>query len=183
MTGLVCVTGRFQPLHAQHLQLLLLALDRGERLVVAVTNPDPSGRREEPDSPHRHRADANPFTFYERLRFVRAALGEAEVAAERYDVVPFPLHEPALWAHYVPLDALQVVRVTSAWEGTKADRLRAAGYPVLALAPPDGARLAASDVRASFGVDGRWRRSVPASVAALVDAFLAERPLAARCAP
>ena len=53
-TSLACVTGRFQPVHADHLRLFRLALAASGRLVVAVTNPDPGTLRAEPASSHRH---------------------------------------------------------------------------------------------------------------------------------
>jgi len=75
---LVCVTGRFQPVHADHLRLFRAALAGGDRLVVAVTNPDPGACRAEPTSGHRHRADANPFTYFERVGLLAAALAGSD---------------------------------------------------------------------------------------------------------
>ena len=39
--GLACVTGRFQPVHHQHLDLFEIALREAGYLIVAVTNPEP----------------------------------------------------------------------------------------------------------------------------------------------
>ena len=59
---LAAVTGRFQPVHAQHLELFALALAEHDHLVVAVTNPDSGARHEAATSTHRHTDAANPFT-------------------------------------------------------------------------------------------------------------------------
>lgn len=175
--SLSCVTGRFQPPHRQHLDLLLLALRRADRLVVAVTNPDTADRARAPESGHRHLAEANPFTFYERLRLVTAALCAAGVRRERFDVVPFPLTAPALWPHYVPLAATHLVRVFSPWERAKAERLRAGGYDVVVLDGVSDQRLAGSDIRAAMVAGRPWREHVPEPVADLVEQMLRERTL------
>ena len=65
------VTGRFQPVHHQHLELFALALAEHDHLVVAVTNPDSGARHEAATSTHRHTDAANPFTYFERLRLLR----------------------------------------------------------------------------------------------------------------
>lgn len=85
MNRLARVTGRFQPVHAQHRELFEIALRDADHLIVAVTNPDSGARHEEPTSPHRHPPDANPFTFFERARLLqlvaRYELAAGEVAA------------------------------------------------------------------------------------------------------
>lgn len=169
------MTGRFQLLHRQHLELLLIGLARGRHLVVGITNPDPSARRAVPESEHRHRAGANPFTYFERLGFVTAALRAEGVAADRFSVVPFPLHQPALWEWYVPLGTLQLVRASSAWERAKAESL-GGGYRVEVLSPPGEGRLASSDLRRILDAGGPWQEAVPAATVPLVEAALSRRP-------
>ncbi len=54
--ALACVTGRFQPLHDQHLELFEIALTHCEHLIIAITNPDPGARQAETElgpSPYR----------------------------------------------------------------------------------------------------------------------------------
>ena len=125
--SLAAVTGRFQPVHAQHLELFAHALREHDELVVAVTNPDTGARREELTSAHRHTDAANPFTYYERVRLLTVALAGAGLA-ERTVVVPFDLTRPELWPQYVPLHARHYVRAYSAWEKDKASQLEAGGY-------------------------------------------------------
>lgn len=179
-SALSCVTGRFQPVHLQHLELFLEALARSERLIVAITNPDPGTREERAESAHRHLPEANPFTYYERLRLVRAALSGAGVADASVDVVPFPIHHPAAWPHYVPLIAAQLVRVYSPWEEAKARELEAAGYPVRVLPGDERSRLSGTEVRRALREGGPWRGMLPGAVVPLVERFVAERPLAER---
>lgn len=160
MTELGCVTGRFQPVHGQHVELFALVLAECERLVVAVTNPDDGARHAEPTSPHRHTAAANPFTYYERAVLLAAALGGAGLA-DRATVVPFDLTRPRLWPQYVPMHARQYVRVYSDWEREKVARLAAAGYDVRVLDGDPAARTSASDIRALIVTGGDWAGAVP----------------------
>lgn len=171
MSGLVCVTGRFQPVHDQHLELFAIALREAEHLIVAVTNPDTGARHPEPTSAHRHLPVANPFTFYERARLLQTALA-ARGWADRTTIVTFDLTRPATWTEYVPIHARQFVRAYSAWERDKAARLGEAGYPVTVLDGDPATRVSASDIRARF--DGGWEQLVPASVVPLLGELLAE---------
>ena len=171
---LVCVTGRFQPVHADHLRLFRTALAAGDRLVVGVTNPDPGTRRAEPSSAHRHRPDANPFTFYERLALLAAALpGALGPAAADVRVVPFDLGRPEHWAHYVPLSAVQYVGVAGPWERDKARRLEAGGYRVVEVPAPPGPRRSATEVRECLRRGDGWEPLVPPATVPLLRRLLA----------
>lgn len=174
MNRLACVTGRFQPVHRQHLQLFELAAGEADHLIVAVTNPDPGARHEEPTSAHRHRPDANPFTYFERARLLHAALAGAGLA-DRATIVPFDLTRPACWPEYVPLDARHLVRVYGGWEREKATRLAGAGYPVTVLHGDPAAKISATDIRARLRAGGGWADLVPASVVPLLGELLEAR--------
>jgi nicotinamide-nucleotide adenylyltransferase len=179
MIDLGCVTGRFQPVHRQHVELVEIALRRCDHVVVAVTNPDPAARHEERTSAHRHTASANPFTYYERARLLGVALDPA-----RTTVVPFDLTRPALWAEYVPLRAHQFVRAYDGWERQKAGLLGAAGYPVSLLDGDPTTKLSATEVRrlldADGGEDGDWTDAVPAATVPLLRELLARTPMRER---
>ncbi len=60
------IHGRFQPFHLGHLEYLRLAAERSEMLIVGITNPDPGQIAEEETAQHRHRDEANPYTYFER---------------------------------------------------------------------------------------------------------------------
>lgn len=174
---LVCVTGRFQPVHADHLRLFRAALAGGDRLVVAVTNPDPGARRAEPTSGHRHRADANPFTYFERFDLLAAALagsdGLGPERAAQVRVVPFDLARPEHWAHYVPLLAVQYVGVYGPWEQEKARRLSAGGYRVVQVPGDARTRRTSTAIRSAVRAGQDWERLVPAATVAPLRALLA----------
>ncbi len=165
MSTLACVTGRFQPVHHQHLELFEIALREADHLVVAVTNPDTGARREESTSDHRHLDEANPFTYFQRARMLNAVLDA------RATVVPFDLTRPEFWPEYVPRQATQLVRAYSDWERHKAEMLRGGGYPVrLIEGDPDG-RISGSEIRSRIAGGGEWRALVPDAVAGLMAEF------------
>lgn len=168
--ALGCVTGRFQPVHDQHLELFEIALADCAHLVVAVTNPDTGARHEEAASPHRHTDAANPFSYFERVRLLEAALQERGFAG-RTTIVPFDLTRSALWPQYVPRTARHYVRAYGDWERQKATWLERAGYAVTLLDGDPSSRLSAGDIRAGMRT-GRWRRLVPAATVPLLEEFL-----------
>ncbi len=165
VVDLACVTGRFQPVHGQHLELFEIALQFSEHLVVAVTNPDSRSLFQSTSSTHRHREQDNPFTYFERVALLRAALAERGLL-EKTTILPFDLGAPEQWAEYVPLTARQYVRIYSAWERDKAELLRAAGYAVVALDGDVAGRLSSSEIRARMATGGDWQSLVPAATVA-----------------
>lgn len=175
MTSLGCVTGRFQPLHRAHVELLLLVAARHDHLVVGITNPDPSTHAAEPASESRHEAAANPFTYYERYRFVHASLTEAGLVPQRFSIVPFPLHQPDLWYSYVPRDALQYVRIYSPWEQRKVELLQS-HYTVEVIEPDEPKAMSSSDIRSARARGVGWRALVPPAVSRQILSYGENQP-------
>ena len=154
-------TGRFQPFHKDHLDLVGYGLRHGERLVIGITNPDPRSLAAVAASAHRHLASANPFSYLERQRMIHAALDTAGVPRQRYDIVPFPLDAPAAWFAYIPSTAVQLVRVYSDWEREKVRQLAAGGYRLRVLPGDPAIRISGSTIRAALASSGSWRHWVP----------------------
>jgi nicotinamide-nucleotide adenylyltransferase len=180
MTSLGCVTGRFQPVHDQHLELFEIVLAQCDHLVVAMTNPDVGARRFEAASAHRHTPWANPFNYFERACLLEAALRERGLA-ERATIVPFDLTQPAHWPEYVPLSARQFVRIYGAWEREKVRLLQSEGYPVVVLEGDPSRRISASVIRAALQADDDgWHALVPPATLPLLAALLAARPMRER---
>lgn len=173
MTSLAAVTGRFQPFHVEHLELVQRALGEFDRVVIGVTNPDSRSLQAHPNSAHRHKPEANPYTYWQRYRMITAALGECGLV-DRVEVVPFPLDEPSVWAQYIPLHAVQYVRVYTPWERSKVERLRDGGYEVRDVQPRSSKPLRASDIRASLAGDNdaAWQMLVPGSIVGMLEPVL-----------
>lgn len=167
------IHGRFQPFHNGHLEYLRRARQRCERIIVGITNPDPSAVVAETASTHRHEPESNPFTFFQRALMVRDVLRAEQVPADSCLVIPFPIHHPERWPFYVPREVVQLVWVFSAWEEEKVRRLRAAGYRVEVVASGLPKDLSASEVRRRIRSGEDWRALVPPAVASVVEAVLA----------
>jgi nicotinamide-nucleotide adenylyltransferase len=160
------IHGRFQPFHRGHLDYLRHASQRCEHLIIGLTNPDPSLVAQEEESIHRHRVEANPFTFFQRLLMVQRVVLDEGMDSRRVSIVPFPIHHPDRWPFYTPAHVVHFVTVFSAWEQKKVERLRAAGYQVEVLDLP---RLtSATEVRRRLRQGDDWESLVPPGVAAVI---------------
>jgi len=172
------VHGRFQPFHCGHLEYLRLAAARSNTLIVGITNPDPMQVAEEQTALHRHHDEANPYTYFERVRMIREVLAD-EGLAERAVIVPFPVNLPERFRYYIPTDVTHFIRVFSDWEATKAQRLRDAGYAVEVLQPGIEKAIEATEVRRRMLAGEPWADLVPPGTARVI----AELEAAAAVAP
>jgi nicotinamide-nucleotide adenylyltransferase len=176
-----CVTGRFQPLHLDHLRLITEAAGTVDRLIVGITNPRSTSARRDHNA-HRHLLGANPFDLAERRQLVEAALAASLPAGVDHAIVPFDLDAPRTWEEAAPLPCLQVVGAKSRWERSKVEMFAAAGYETRLVEEPWVGRFSGSAVRAAIAAGAReeWVGMVPAATVPLLDGFLARRPLAVR---
>jgi nicotinamide-nucleotide adenylyltransferase len=143
------VHGRFQPFHDEHLAYIHWARTWGDHLFVGITNFDRYSIKEESASQHRHTALANPFSYWERSLMVKDSLLEAGLSPSEFTIVSLPIEAPEKWSEFVPTDpsqAVHLLRIFSAWEQEKANRLKHANYRVIS---ENGRQklLSASDVR------------------------------------
>lgn len=163
------VHGRYQPFHLGHLDNLRYVYERCEHVIVGITNPDPSLIAQEEESAHRHRADANPFTFFQRLTMVRRVVMDEGMDLDRVSIVPFPIHHSDRWPFYVPRDVVHFLTVYSDWERKKAERLRAAGYRVEVLSMPR--RTSGTEIRRRLEEGKGWEALVPPGAAEVIRAI------------
>jgi cytidyltransferase-like protein len=171
-----CVHGRFQPFHDGHLEYVLRARRRCERLIIGITAADPTAIRREDTNAHRHEPASNPFAYFERLIMIRDALLAEGLKARDFALVPFPVHEPELIGHYVPGGTVHFVRVYSRWEEEKVRRLRDEGFPVEVLDPGEEKKVSGTEVRRLMREGLPWEHLVPRGVAEVVCRILAEDP-------
>lgn len=167
------VHGRFQPFHTGHLQYVLHAHARCRHLVIGITNPDPTHVRHEDANPTRSRPGANPYPYWLRQRMVHDALLDERVDPGTFTILPFPIHEPDLWHHYVPPGVVHLLRVFSGWEEDKLARFEAAGYRTEVVDPGAPKRTTGTAVRRAVAEDGDWRELVPAATARALEDYLA----------
>lgn len=157
--GAVC--GRFQIFHREHLQYVLAAKKLCRHLIVGITSPDKSVSPAEAADPDRGRDEANPCTYYERMKMVEAVLLEAGVARREFDIVPFPIGKPELMGSYIPVGTKLYVTVLDAWGHCKTDRLRQYGYDVQVLWENRDKGVSSTMLRQCIAEGKPWEAYVP----------------------
>ena len=158
------ILGRFQPFHLEHLRYFKLVFEQSDKVIVGITNPDPSTILADKASDHRHLPEANPLTFIERLMMIQEALRDAGYPMERIFIVPIPIHHPDRWKYYIPEDTAIFVVAYSPWEREKAERLQSAGYKVVIVKHLEK-EISGRQIRSLLKSDGDWEKLVPAAVA------------------
>lgn len=158
------IHGRFQPFHLEHLRYFRMAWEISERIIVGITNPDPSTIVVDELSIHRHLPDENPFSFTERVMMIQETLQEENYDMERVFIVPFPIHHPDRWPYYVPHGTVMLVIVYSSWERQKAERFRQAGLEVV-VEDALTKTISGRQIRKLLTAGGDWKHLVPPAVA------------------
>ena len=158
-TGVVC--GRFQIFHNEHLQYVMAAKEQCEHLIVGITSPDPSVSPVEKADVNRSSDVANPCTYYERMKMIEAAILEAGLPRERFDIVPFPIGKPELLRYYLPDEVTVFVTILDQWGYCKKDRLEEYGYRVSVLWEREEKRISSTMIRKCIMQDQAWGEFVP----------------------
>jgi len=175
--GVIC--GRFQPFHLGHAEYLASAKAKCRKLVVGITNPDPGSWVESSEAPHRHLEDSNPFTYFERMAMIRAALPDLGILDSDVAYVPFPLLAPHLLQYYVPKTACIFVTIYASWGATRFDLLRREGFTVEVLWQRVGADriITGSLVRSAIRKKDLWHHFVPRSTVSVIESIISGRKL------
>ncbi|MAL09080.1 MAG: cytidyltransferase [Maricaulis sp.] len=140
--------GRFQPPHIDHLKYLMSIAMRCDHLIIAITNPVQDTVKFVPESDHRHSAEANPYTYFERAELIRFGLMDMGLDCRSYTIVPFDLFQPKTWRYFLPKsDCMLYLRVFSDWELRKKSIFEENGIPVKILDRPQHKGMAATEVR------------------------------------
>jgi len=169
------IHGRFQPFHLEHLRYFHLAWEQSEKMIVGITNPDPSTIVADESSDHRHLPEENPLTYIERLIMIQETLRAEGYPMERIYIIPMPIHNPDRWRYYIPADTVMFVVAYTTWERKKAKRLRAAGYQVVEVNNLNKG-ISGRQIRSLIRTKGNWEKLVPPAVAR----FIRQRPESGR---
>jgi len=122
------IHGRFQGLHLDHMMYLKEGFKRSDYLLIGITNFDPFTNPKRSNiklSQLSHfKLEANPFTYYERMRMIKESLQEEGVPLEMFDIAPFPIEFPERIHNYAPLDAIYLMSIDDDWGREKLKRLQ-----------------------------------------------------------
>ena len=154
-----CFTGRFQPFHNQHLEVLSALSHEFDRIIIGVTNPDIENLSEHTASLHRHTDAANPFSYESRVQIIKDSISElTDLNNVEIEIIPFDLTQPDSWT--VPAETVFALRIFSAWEASKLDLFTGQGFEVLEL-PAPATKISASDIRKTLTTnDSTWHSHV-----------------------
>jgi nicotinamide-nucleotide adenylyltransferase len=161
------IHGRFQVLHNDHMKYLMAGKRRCQNLIVGITNPDPMLTRDDQADSLRSSPAANPLTYYERYRIVRATLAEQGLGLHEFSVVPFPINVPDLYRYYVPLDATFFLTIYDEWGEKKLRMFESLNLKteILWRKPLTEKGLSSADIRQYMAMDQPWEHLVPSAVA------------------
>ena len=109
------VYGRFQIPHLKHIEYILAAKMRCQKLYIGITFPDDLYVSDEEGPNYRVKRNANPLTYIERYEMIRDSLLEFKVPREAFEIIPFPIDRPNYLAQYVPKDAVCYVGICDEW--------------------------------------------------------------------
>jgi nicotinamide-nucleotide adenylyltransferase len=154
-----CFTGRFQPFHNQHLEVLSALSHEFDRIIIGVTNPDIENLSEHVASLHRHTDAANPFPYESRVQIIKDSISElTDLKNVEIEIIPFDLTQPDSWT--VPAETVFALRIFSVWEASKLDLFTGQGFEVLEL-PVPATKISASDIREKLTTnDSTWHSHV-----------------------
>lgn len=160
------VNGRFQVFHLKHMEYLLAAKMRCNKLYIGLTNPDNTYVRETVNDENRSARSANPLTYYERCQMIRGALREFNVPDLEYEFIPFPINRPEYILQYAPQDAVYYMGICDEWDEEKFKILRSLGLEteILWRREPEEKGITASWIRSCIATDEEWAHLVPKSV-------------------
>lgn len=160
------VNGRFQVFHLKHMEYLLAAKMRCNKLYIGLTNPDNTYVRETVNDENRSAKSANPLTYYERCQMIRGALREFNVPDVEYEFIPFPINRPEYILQYAPQDAVYYMGICDDWDEEKYKILRSLGLEIEILwrREPEEKGITASWIRSCIATDEEWAHLVPKSV-------------------
>ena len=157
------IHGRFQLFHNELLQYALDAKKRCEKLIVGITSPENAVLIPEEVDPHRSKASDNPFTYYERFNMVKAALLEAGISRDDFEIVPYPIERPEVLSNYIPLNATSFFTIYDQWGYEKLHRLSELGYDTEVI--PRGEKgMCSTEIRTKIVDDDDWKYMVPNAV-------------------
>lgn len=160
------VNGRFQVLHLKHMEYILAAKMRCEKLYIGITNPDMLHAKSSVYDINRGTNAGNPLSYRERCEMLRGALQEFGVPETQYEVIPFPISYPEYITQYAPEDAVYYVGMYDDWDEEKYKILKELGLNIHILWKKDVENKGTTGamIRNLIATEQEWTKYVPKSV-------------------
>lgn len=166
MNKIGVVHGRFQVLHLKHMEYILAAKMRCQKLYIGITNPDMLHAKASVYDENRGTKAGNPLSYRERCELIRRAMAEFRVPESQYEIIPFPISYPEYITQYAPEDAVYFMGMYDEWDEEKYRSLVELGLNVHILWKKDveNKGTTGSMIRHLIATDQEWAQYVPKSV-------------------
>lgn len=166
------IHGRFQPFHKDHADYARWASENTDRLIIGITNADPSHITEEDSETKRHKPKHNPFTYFERHTMIQSFLSESSISSETV-IAPFPINRPELWDYYAPESVTHYNNILEEWHEVKVNRFKKHGRSVVTKR---GTRnMSGESIRERMAAGQNWEQDVPDAVVEIIREIEGER--------
>lgn len=122
------VFGRFQIFNLKHMEYILAAKMRCQKLYIGITHADlVSFAATSSLDLHGTTKRDNPLTYLERYEVIQGALLDFGVRRKEFGIIPFPISQPDLILQYAPRDATYYLSINSEWDEEKAQSIERLG--------------------------------------------------------
>lgn len=163
------IFGRYQIFHLKHMEGVLAAKMRCNKLYIGITHPDivAYASTSSLDVNGVTKRD-NPLTYFERMEMIQGALRDFGVKRKEFEIIPFPISQPDLIPQYAPKDATYFMSLCTPWDEEKYRILQNLGLKteVLWRRERDEKGINGTMVREMIRHnDPEWKQQVPRSVA------------------
>lgn len=163
------IFGRYQIFHLKHMEGVLAAKMRCNKLYIGITHPDivAYASMSSLDVNGVTKRD-NPLTYFERMEMIQGALRDFGVKRKEFEIIPFPISQPDLIPQYAPKDATYFMSLCTPWDEEKYRILQNLGLKteVLWRRERDEKGINGTMVREMIRHnDPEWKQQVPRSVA------------------
>ncbi len=89
----------------------------------------------------------NPLTYFERARLLSAALTHNGVSRDRFEILPFPIENPAELPDFLPTSIPVVTTIYDDWNRAKIESLQSVGYRIENLWTRSDKRIQGREIR------------------------------------
>lgn len=163
-TGIVY--GRFQILHLKHLEYILAAKMRCQKLYIGITCSDELHIPGNDIENYRLKKGANPMTYVERYEMIRDCLMDFGVPRTEFDIIPFPIDCPEYLNQYVPQDAVCFMSICDEWTEKNEKLFERKGIPVEVLwrRSLEEKGVTGTQIRQRILAGEKWNDLVPRTV-------------------
>lgn len=162
------IFGRYQIFHLKHMEGVLAAKMRCNKLYIGITHPDiVAYAATSPLDVNGVTKMDNPLTYFERMEMIQGALRDFGVKRKEFEIIPFPISQPDVIKQYAPKDATYYMSICTPWDEEKYRILQSQGLKleVLWRRNQDEMGMTGKAIRELIIMNNsEWQQYVPRSV-------------------